>query len=343
MIMTMREKTKVKRLASCALCLLTLVACKKTEISKPLEISSSRVESAHVPVDAQAENARGMKRYRAKDWAGAAQAFRGALEVNPKYVVAHYNLACVAALLGDKAAAVTQLVWLAGSDDPNARLKLIKAATDRDLATISSDPTVKKMIAEAKAADLWRSLFSHYRPLAEARPANTREAELIGEALGDCDEECKREPRALEAELDAQRPGPETLVAQEDRGVALFDHEGRLLASWDEDWGDPRQDSVVSIGQVIPDAEPEIVILETTGRPSSYTQQVMVLKRRGEKLAEVLSETVYGYDARTLDDGEEIESEDVTRLTLERSGLLRRHDGSALRFDASAFKFVPAL
>ena len=44
-----------------------------------------------------------------QDYAGAAAAFRAAIAADASHVLAHYNLACVLALTGDKAGAVAML------------------------------------------------------------------------------------------------------------------------------------------------------------------------------------------------------------------------------------------
>ncbi|HNN95241.1 MAG TPA: hypothetical protein PKI03_23350 [Pseudomonadota bacterium] len=101
------------------------------------------------PKVAAQENRRGMKAYRAKDYAGAAAAFRAAIAADASHVLAHYNLACVLALTGDKAGAVTMLEWLHSSSDPQAARCLTKAAVDRDLTTVRGDPKVQSMLAAA--------------------------------------------------------------------------------------------------------------------------------------------------------------------------------------------------
>lgn len=90
-----------------------------------------------------------MKLYRAKDYAGAAAAFRSAIAADDKHVLAHYNLACVLALTGDKAGAIAMLEWLKASPDPQAVRCLIKAAVDGDLAALRGDPKVQAVLAAA--------------------------------------------------------------------------------------------------------------------------------------------------------------------------------------------------
>ena len=95
---------------------------------------------------AEAANARGMKLYRAKEYGGAAGEFRRAIVADAAYVLPHYNLACVAALGGDVAAAVGELKWLAASGDPLARAKLVKAKSDPDLRSVIDRPEVRAIV-----------------------------------------------------------------------------------------------------------------------------------------------------------------------------------------------------
>jgi hypothetical protein len=92
----------------------------------------------------------------------------------------------------------------------------------------------------------------------------------------------------------------------------------------------------------VPDAELEIVVLETTGRPSSFTQQIVVFKRRGAELAEILDEQVRGFDARSADDDPDEEQirDDTTKLVLGGDGQVQTHDGRRLGWDPGAFKYA---
>jgi hypothetical protein len=91
-----------------------------------------------------------MRKLKAKDWAGAAADFRAAIERFSNHVKAHYNLACLASLTGDRATALAELRWLAASDLPEATAKLRKARTDPDLRSLRDDPDVKAILASAE-------------------------------------------------------------------------------------------------------------------------------------------------------------------------------------------------
>ena len=104
------------------------------------------IVSADPPAKAQEANTRGMQLYAKKDYAHAADEFRAAIKLDDTYVLAHYNLASMAALLGDKPTVLDQLKWLRASKDPLAAKVLVKAKTDPDLKSVVDDPDVDKLL-----------------------------------------------------------------------------------------------------------------------------------------------------------------------------------------------------
>jgi hypothetical protein len=92
-------------------------------------------------------NTRGMLRYHRGDLARAAEQFRDAIRLDPTYVNAHYNLACVASRLRDVTTAVRELRWLADDTNPEGNAKLDKSASDPDLDFISTLPAVREACA----------------------------------------------------------------------------------------------------------------------------------------------------------------------------------------------------
>jgi hypothetical protein len=102
---------------------------------------------------AGAANVRGMKLYHQKDYRHAGEEFRKALAADPRHVLAHYNLACVSALDGDKKTALAELRWLAGNPDPAAASALAKAKSDPDLRSIVGDPEAKKLLGGASCEE----------------------------------------------------------------------------------------------------------------------------------------------------------------------------------------------
>jgi hypothetical protein len=91
-------------------------------------------------------NTRGMLRYHRGDLARAAEQFRDAIRLDPTYVNAHYNLACVASRLRDVTTAVRELRWLADDTNPEGNAKLDKSASDPDLDFISTLPAVRERL-----------------------------------------------------------------------------------------------------------------------------------------------------------------------------------------------------
>jgi hypothetical protein len=106
------------------------------------------VPAAAQPEQASALNTRGMRKFRAKDFAGAAADFRAAIDASSTHVKAHYNLACLASVTRDRETALAELRWLAASGLPEAAGKLVKARTDPDMAFIRSDPAAQKLLGD---------------------------------------------------------------------------------------------------------------------------------------------------------------------------------------------------
>lgn len=108
-----------------------------------LEPERIRTAATRQSMLARRANVAGMKAYRAKNYVVATKKFRDAVAADASFVTAHYNLACVSALQGDKKTALAELQWLSVSSDPAAKAKLEKAATDPDLRSLAADPDAK--------------------------------------------------------------------------------------------------------------------------------------------------------------------------------------------------------
>jgi len=104
--------------------------------------------AATQPEQASALNTRGMRKFRAKDFSGAAADFRAAIDASSTHVKAHYNLACLASVTRDRETALTELRWLAASGLSEAAEKLHKARTDPDMAFIRAEPEAQKLLGE---------------------------------------------------------------------------------------------------------------------------------------------------------------------------------------------------
>lgn len=95
---------------------------------------------------AVAANTQGWRYFNAGQLPRAAMRFRDALALDPDYVLAHYNLACVSSRLREAAVAIDELRWLAASADPLAKVKLDKGASDPDLDFVSALPGARELL-----------------------------------------------------------------------------------------------------------------------------------------------------------------------------------------------------
>lgn len=295
---------------------------------------------------AKAANTAGMKLYKEKNYAGAAEKFRAAISADTGFVLAHYNLACVAALTSDKETARAQLEFLAQSDDPYAHAKLAKAAGDADLKELVRDEKIGPILR-------WGEAFLGYRPLATASSATEAEAARLskeGTVDNECDADAAKVARSLKAELFADSPGPETLILSMNEGMVVLDGAGKVLAKGPTLTCEGSQSGIsdVSIGQVIADAEPEIVIHYTSGGRAEYSEQVAVFKRKGKELANILDVAITE-NSRTWKANEESWDEFASsgKLSLSPDGVIRyrSEDGKsseAKKWDATKFDFVAA-
>ncbi|HWE30141.1 MAG TPA: hypothetical protein VHB97_19160 [Polyangia bacterium] len=104
---------------------------------------------------AVAANTQGLRFYRANQLQRAALRFRDATLLDPGYVLAHYNLACMASRLRDVTAVLTELAWLRASSDPLAAAKLDKARSDADLDFASALPTARMLLGLPPIDLIW--------------------------------------------------------------------------------------------------------------------------------------------------------------------------------------------
>jgi hypothetical protein len=291
---------------------------------------------------AVAANERGMKRYRAKEYREAAEEFRAAIAADPSHVKAHYNLACVASLLGDKAAAIEQLEWLRRSSDPRAAASLAKAASDPDLAPIAGDPRVRELIGSGGSANELAGFvaIATGAPVPSAGPARALLARLTNQdPVCDAADEQQGAALVLSAELAADSPGVETVVASLTNGVGVFGHDKLLAASAPLGCTTPgaSQDRLLrlSVGQVVPDADPEIVAYYANGGRAEWSEMIQIFKRRGRELV-----AVFGATIAEVKDGRRAPSQ----LSLDADGTLRlqipgRKKTVVLHWDAATFAY----
>lgn len=119
-------------------------------IAMAVSLGAAHDASAAVPAAAHrravAANTQGWRYFNAGQLPRAALRFRDALAIDPDYVLAHYNLACVSSRLREAAMAIDELRWLAASPDPLAKAKLAKGASDPDLDFVSALPGARELL-----------------------------------------------------------------------------------------------------------------------------------------------------------------------------------------------------
>jgi hypothetical protein len=91
-------------------------------------------------------NTQGMRLYQTNQLVRAEERFRDAVAADPSYAMARYNLACVDSRLRAVKSAITQLEWLAQSEDPMAKARMEKAARDPDLDFVSALPAARRLL-----------------------------------------------------------------------------------------------------------------------------------------------------------------------------------------------------
>jgi hypothetical protein len=91
-------------------------------------------------------NAEGMNLYAKRRYDDALDRFQKAVAADPGFVLAHYNAASMASLLGKNNLVVKELEWLAASSDPVAKKSLAHARADKDLERASMHPRVRRLI-----------------------------------------------------------------------------------------------------------------------------------------------------------------------------------------------------
>ena len=282
---------------------------------------------------AKAANAQGMKAYRAKDYPTATDRFRAAIAADASFPLPHYNLACVAALTGDKKTALSELDWLARSPDPQARRTLKKASEDADLKSLADDKEAQKIL-------LWSGVLPGYRAQILDTQISEAEAKPLKANAKDHPSDCDSAFTAVggvKGELAADRPGSETFLFSLAEGGLLLDAAGKPIAQgmpFDPDCVGGSQSGLtrISAGQVIADEDPEyLVYYSGGGHGDALTESLDVLKRRGDKLVSILSVKIDGADK------DEVSLPALGALEVRESG---QKQSVRKQWDPTKFEFV---
>lgn len=239
---------------------------------------------------AKAANTRGMRLHKAQDFPGAAAEFRTAIAADAGWVTPRYNLACALGRQGNAAGAAEQLQWLARSSEPDARRRLEKGRLDEDLAPVRGDARVRSLLGLGPATDAASTPAPVSGPGAGPKVGSAR-MRALGLALTAWTDQPLSTAEGENNDCLTYRSfklaaGPLTVTGSYESGVALLDARGKQLAT-------ARGEACLlglGLGQVAPDADPEIVVHRRVqvGR-GGYEEQVVILKRAGDILVEVFA------------------------------------------------------
>ncbi len=250
-----------------------------------IRLDAGAPKDSHVA--ATEANRRGMKAYHAKDWSGAAKEFKAAIASDGEWVQPRYNLACVAALQHDLAGALEQLDWLRKADNPDAKARLKKAETDPDLASVRGDAKIAAILGTPPAPDFARKVGINLIAWTDKPdPAAPGQLGKLPAPHLDCDD---KTAYSLTGELVTEHRGPERLLVSWSEGIAIIDIGNRQLGRIDlgDCEGSMNHVEAVGLAQLVPDADPEIVVWATYGGRRTYTDTIFVYKRNGTKIEQI--------------------------------------------------------
>ncbi len=138
---------------------------------------------------------------------------------------------------------------------------------------------------------------------------------------------------ALSADVDAARPGAETVIASLTHGVVALAG-GTVIATTaspvSDCEGSQTEPNGAWAGQLVPDPELEIVFSETSGGRNAGATTLHLYKRRGARFVEVLALVVEEYEG---DDAS------VAPALLEERGSISHGVGKTYLWNPNAFRF----
>ena len=195
-------------------------------------LGGAAAPAAATPAAARAANSRGYALHKQKKYAEAAVEYRKAIVEDPSYVFAHYNLACVASLTKDPAAAIHELEWLVDRAlwDSDAKAAIVKARKDRDLAWLFQQGPEAGMVTsdDMLARGLYDLLDDKAADVVGQPTSDPKLLATLAAAPGKHDAACSNAAYSLE------KAGA-TVVASLRDGVALIDAAGKLVARVEPD------------------------------------------------------------------------------------------------------------
>ncbi|HET7501046.1 MAG TPA: tetratricopeptide repeat protein [Kofleriaceae bacterium] len=306
---------------------------------------------------ARAANARGLALQKQKKYAAAEAEYRKAIEADPGFVLAHYNLACAAALAGDHDTALVELAWVGNRAawDDQARAAAMKETRDPDLKHLGDWEDVARWVPPdvLEVTDVLGpprpGLAGHVLDAAERTRFAGPLAAAPGAHAAECDPADARQGRVLGLPLILGRVAKQTAVASLRDGVALFDPAGKLIAR-----GEPigctapgaSQDMLGSLvyleGQIAtPDNAPQAVpaalyvVQYGAGGRAQWTTNVVIYAQRDKQLVSVFEATLTSSDGAGA--GTLVQTV-LGDLVLVAPGEKRKR---AFHWDPAAFRFQP--
>jgi hypothetical protein len=334
-----------------------VIACAAPPVSHAGPEPRHAKPAAKDPRAARAANARGLALQKQARYAAAEAEYRKAIEADPGLVVAHYNLACAAALATDHDTAVVELAWIGNRAawDDQARAAAMKETRDPDLKNLGGWEDVARWVPPdvLEVIDVLGpprpGLAGHVLDAAERGKLAGPLAAAPGPHAADCDPADAKQGRVLGLPLIAGRVARHTAVASLRDGVAVLDPDGKLVAR-SEPIGctapGASQDMLGSLvyleGQIAaPDSAPQVVpaalyvVQYGAGGRAQWTTNVAIYAQRDKQLVSVFEATLTSSDGAGA--GTLVQTV-LGDLVLVAPGDKRKR---AFHWDPAAFRFAP--
>ncbi len=170
------------------------------------------------------------------------------------------------------------------------------------------------------------------------------DAELVAKVTGgveplakDCEDSDATQIYVAQVNLDEARPGAETVVASLPHGVYVLGGDA-VIARTAEPLApcEGSQTELIGLwaGQVVPDAEPELVVIDQFGGRNLGRTTLTIFKRLGERLEPIFTAALAEYEG---------DVETTRKVELAADGTITAETGDgkvAHRFDATATRFI---
>jgi hypothetical protein len=336
----------------------------KPSVPATKEASGGKTAGASKPPggarEARAANARGLALHKQKKYAAAEAEYRKAIELDPGYVLAHYNLACAATLADDLETAIVELAWLGNRAawDDQARAAVMKETKDPDLKGLEGVENVADWVPPnvlmvkdvlAFSSGGAGSFGGHLLTDAERAKLAAPLAAAPGPHAAECDPADVRQGRVFGLPLISGRVANHTAVASLRDGVALLDPAGKLVARSEPIGCTAPGASQDQLGSLVyldgaldwPTARPRPIpdafylVEYSAGGRAQWTTNVALFARRDQQLVRVLDAILTSSDAAGA--GRLVQTLLGDLIYLAPGEKQKR----VLHWDPTAFKFAP--